>query len=935
MSPAYLERWARIKGIGLLGTGDCTHPQWLSELREQLDDAEPGLFVLKDSVRTVFDSGPALVEELPRPADSVPRFVLSGEISTIYKRGGKTRKVHHVILLSGFKAAAAFQMRLERIGNIRSDGRPILGLDSRDLLSLLLEADAEAMLIPAHIWTPWFSALGAQSGFDTIEECYGDLVSFIPAIETGLSSDPPMNWALSALDRFSIISNSDAHSPDKLGREATVFDMELSWPSLHNAMRNGVIATVEFFPEEGKYHCDGHRKCGVCIGPQETHAHRNEIAANGTISCPVCGKPLTRGVMGRVQELADRPLQNFPVTGEALKETNRRPFHSLIPLREMLGELLGTGPASKKVSVAYSGLIEKAGSEFSLLMDMSAGEIAALKVQGLSGELLAEAIGRMRRGEVSISPGYDGEYGVVKVFPQKQKPPAHTHATGVAAAQVTKRSKASVQRQEKVFSFDSAQEAIINYTGKRAIIIAGPGTGKTAVLAAHIARIINNGADAASILALSFTVKAASELRERIRGLSGSDVMAATFHSFCCTLLREQAGKAGLPHDFEIIGEARREELLRELCKHKKLGNYIEERKRFLLLPGEDRPKIARAIFDSLGDMALIPRPEPEMEALYSQYRSRLRENNLLDYDDLIAGAARLLCAEETICAEYQRRFRYIFVDEYQDINLSQYVLLRLLAGDPTSALWVIGDPNQAIYGFRGSDKRFIDRFTEDFPDACRFELVRSFRCAAPIISAAGQIAGSDLRGTDRPVDLYRCEYATDKAEAEGAACAISRLIGGTSFFAKDSDDQDSGSTDYADTAAPGDCAILIRAAALAGPLAKALSDHGIPFDFSGEQNWWDEEPFRSFLERVRNSAAPEDEFRKEKENPALKRLFDLAVFFGGIHPLLDALAYSSPAGLPEIRREGVSIMTIHASKGLEFDHVFIIGLEDGILPFT
>ena len=994
LSPASLDRWARIKGIGLVGSGDCTHSQWLAELRGSFDDAEPGLFVLKDSVRAAFDRGQARMEELPLPGvggqwpggtdDGNPRFVLSGEISTIYKRDGKTRKVHHLVLLPDFRAAAAFQTRLERIGNIASDGRPILGIDSRDLFSLLLEADDRSLLIPAHIWTPWFSALGAKSGFDSIEECYGDLAPLIPAVETGLSSDPPMNWALSSLDRYSIISNSDAHSPDKLGREATVFDMELSWPALGNAMRNGVLATIEFFPEEGKYHYDGHRKCGVCVTPEEAAAGGGTVTANGELLCPVCGKALTRGVMGRVLELADRPLAAGSIPAE--KAGNRRPFHSLIPLREIAGELLKTGPASKKVDAAYCGLIEKTGGEFALLMRMDIAAIERLNVQGLSGELLAAAIDRMRRGEVAISPGYDGEYGVVRVFasgggdavsgglfnadelnragnvsapgggkgavtPDKmpldfrrwtQRGVAEDPQSGAGA-----RGETSPLMHHINFVFDPAQEEIIAHNGPRALVIAGPGTGKTAVLSAKIARVVNGGAPA---LALSFTVKAAGELRERIRALAGENngaVTAATFHSFCCSLLREQVDEAALPAGFGIIGEAEREELLGELRKGAagknkpgiaRLRRYIEERKRFLLLPGETRPKAAADIFDSLAAIAPVPEPAPELEDVYRRYRNRLREAGLLDYEDLVSGTVRLLCAKKSILAEYRGRFRHIFVDEYQDINPGQYALLRLLADggeDGAPSLWVIGDPNQAIYGFRGSDKRFIDRFLLDYPDARRFELARSFRCADPIISAAGRLAGSNLRGTARPVDLYRFEYASDKSEAEGIARSVSRLIGGASFFAKDSGDGAPGGGEYDDTAAPGDCAVLIRTAALAAPLVKAFTDHGIPFALTGERPWWEDEPFRSFLAGVRESAEPETEFQKAGDNPALERLSALAGFFGDLRSLLDALAFSDSGGLPEIKREGVSIMTMHSSKGLEFDHVFVAGLEDGITPFT
>jgi PHP family Zn ribbon phosphoesterase len=424
LSPPCLDRWARIKGIDLLGTGDCTHPRWLGELREALEEAEEGLYVLKEEIRAAFERGPALAEALPCPGDreAEPRFVLSGEISTIYRRGGKTRKIHHLVILPDFRAAAAFQARLAKTGNIASDGRPILGIDSRDLLGLLLDTDERSILIPAHIWTPWFSVLGAGSGFDSIEECYGDLSPYIPAVETGLSSNPPMNRALSALDAFSIVSNSDAHSPDKLGREATILDMDRSWPALKTALRRGIAGTIELFPQEGKYHYDGHRTCGVFLKP-------GDAAARGGL-CPVCGRPLTRGVMGRVLELADRPVDE---TGKAPPASaaagtgagpgresaggGPRPCYSLIPLKEILGELLNTRPASKKAEAAYASLIRKAGSEFALLMDMSPAEIETLAPPGLSGELLALAIRRMRAGDVSIRPGYDGKYGIIRVFP--------------------------------------------------------------------------------------------------------------------------------------------------------------------------------------------------------------------------------------------------------------------------------------------------------------------------------------------------------------------------------------------------------------------------------------------------------------------------------------------------------------------------------------
>jgi uncharacterized protein (TIGR00375 family) len=952
LTPSWLDRWARIKGIGLLGTGDCTHGLWLEELRENFDDAEEGLYVLKKPLREAFDKGPALEEGLPKPESGNVRFVLTGEISTIYKKDGRTRKVHHLVILPDFKAAAAFNAKLARAGNIASDGRPILGIDSIDLFSLLRETDEGAILIPAHIWTPWFSVLGALSGFDSVEECYGSLSPFVPAVETGLSSNPPMNWALSRLDAFSIVSNSDAHSPDKIGREATIFEMELSFSSLRKALAHagGIVSTVEFFPQEGKYHYDGHRKCDVCLDPAEA------VQARGV--CPVCGKALTRGVMSRVMELADRPVDEEAPCPPGSGGTNRRPYHSLIPLREIIGEILKTGASSKKAGAAYNYLIEKGGSEFAILMDKDTKELERLSAPGLSGELLARAVGRMRSGDVSVQAGYDGEYGVVRVF--EGAPAGDTgeglfgdFAEGAGTVPVSlpagaekkakktgrvpvlpgrqKRSAADRSAGTKETSPalvpDAVQEKAVSSTDKYGLIIAGPGTGKTATLAAKIARLISGGTEPPSILAVSFTVKAAAELRDRIAGLLKSggpgepeggareSPLTATFHSFCASVLREEQGAAGLDKDFAVLGEEDRDELLKAVCESagkgspkvrpRRLGLYIEERKRYCLLPGETA--FESACLQEAG-AAAYPEPVPELETLYAGYRRLLKEKVLLDFDDLVSGTVRLFTLRPEALAKYRRRFKYIFVDEYQDINLAQYMLIKLLAPSGSAdapGLWVIGDPNQAIYGFRGSDNRFIRRFRDEYPGAACFEMIRSFRCAQPIIAAAGRLTGAGLEGVSGAggtVSLYRTAYPTDKSEAEGIARTIAALIGGASFFAMDSMDagqdsmdagRDSGAAGEehgkdAVSLGPSDCAVLVRAAALAEPVIKALNDHGIPYDFSGD-------PSRG---------------AGETEVPGSKVLAAL-------------------------RTQGVKVMTIHASKGLEFDQVFVAGLEEGILPFT
>jgi DNA helicase-2/ATP-dependent DNA helicase PcrA len=387
----HLTWWARRKGVTLVGTGDFTHPAWFDHLRESLVAAEPGLFRLRDDLdREISRTLP------PNLGGRDVRFLLSVEISTIYKRADRTRKVHHLVYVPDFDAAAGFNRRLGRIGNLGSDGRPILGLDSRDLLEIALESGDGSYLVPAHLWTPWFAVLGSKSGFDAVEDCYADLADHIFAVETGLSSDPPMNWRLSALDRYRLVSNSDAHSPPMLGREATVLDTDLDYFAVRRAFETGVglEGTIEFFPEEGKYHTDGHRKCGVRMEPPQTRAH------NGR--CPECGKPLTVGVLNRVEELADRPVGYRPEDAPDV--------HSLVQLPLVMSELLGVGSRSKRVIREIDALTAALGPELAILRDVPVDDIKG------HSPLLAEAIDRLRRGAVIREAGYDGEYGVIRLF---------------------------------------------------------------------------------------------------------------------------------------------------------------------------------------------------------------------------------------------------------------------------------------------------------------------------------------------------------------------------------------------------------------------------------------------------------------------------------------------------------------------------------------
>lgn len=387
-TPENLDFWARKKGISLIGTGDFTHPVWREELKERLVTEGNGLYRLRDEY---------VKEESRKFPGKGIHFVVSGEISSIYKKNGKTRKVHNVILLPSLEAADTMAQRLEKIGNIHSDGRPILGLDSNDLLEMMLDVCPDGILIPAHIWTPHFSVLGAKSGFDSVEECFEELTPYVHALETGLSSDPAMNWRISKLDRYQLVSNSDAHSPSKLGREANLLDIDCSYEGLYQAIQTGkgLEGTVEFFPEEGKYHFDGHRKCGVSLSPVEAERL-------GGI-CPVCGKKLTMGVDHRVEQLADRE--------EGFVKKDGKKYESLVPLPEVVAACMGYSTASKKVQGCFEQMMQTLGTEFDILRNVPAEDI-----KSCAGERIAEGIENVRTGNVKRIPGYDGEYGKIQLF---------------------------------------------------------------------------------------------------------------------------------------------------------------------------------------------------------------------------------------------------------------------------------------------------------------------------------------------------------------------------------------------------------------------------------------------------------------------------------------------------------------------------------------
>ena len=399
MNIVSLTRWSQIKGTHLVGTGDFTHPKWFEELEEKLEPAEPGLFKLKKEYEKEIE---ALVPEKCR---TVMRFMLTVEVSNIYKKNDRVRKVHSLVYSPSFEYAAKFNKKLIDLGmNIASDGRPILGMHTKEVMQTMLDVSDEMLFVPAHIWTPHFAVFGSMSGYDSLEECFEELTPYIYAVETGLSADPPMLWRVGELDGRTIISNSDAHSPGKLGREANIFNCDLSYYEIADVFKKNddrLEATIEFYPEEGKYHLDGHRDCQVAMEPEETI--RNDYL------CPKCGKKVTVGVMHRAEKLADHPVGRKPPKGV-------RPYHSIVPLPEIISEVLQKGVATKTVQTKYMEVLSKLGTEFTILLETPLKEIEAA-----AGSELALAIDKMRKGDIALDAGYDGEFGTVHIFSDKER----------------------------------------------------------------------------------------------------------------------------------------------------------------------------------------------------------------------------------------------------------------------------------------------------------------------------------------------------------------------------------------------------------------------------------------------------------------------------------------------------------------------------------
>lgn len=974
-----LYQWAKIKGINVVGTGDFTHPEWFAELKEKLQPDGNGFFILKDPPKD-----PAIPGIKTHDIDV--RFCLTTEISSIYKHGDRVRKNHNLIYAPDLDTVARINHKLSTIGNLESDGRPILGLPSRDLLEIVLETSDRAYLIPAHIWTPWFSTLGSKAGYDSVDACFRDLSDHIFAIETGLSSDPAMNGKVSGLDRFTLISNSDAHSPSKLGREANLLNTELSYDAMFEAFKTGegLSATYEFYPEEGKYHHDGHRKCGISMEPKETEKY-NDI-------CPECGKPLTVGVLHRVEELADRN-----------ETTNNSGFEYIIPLPEVLSEIEGVGPKTKTVARRFQKVISTFGNEFDLMR-----EIPIEDIQKGDGPVLAEAIRRVRENDVIRNPGFDGVFGEIKVFKDGEidRIRGQMGFFGIDEYKVEKQTKVAEpevdfkgteDREIKSTGLNEEQENVRQSLNGATLVKAGPGTGKTHTLIEWLAHQVESGnAKPSEIVAVTFTNKSADELRSRLTtriGEKAKQITAGTFHALAWKWLREFNSSLDTIYD-----SSSRKMTLRTL------------------FTDLNSSEIKALIEDLVGYLELGKSVFKEDESKIKKYRNYCSEKGAVDLSDLIRTLVEKLEKNPEFLTKLRSRYRVLAVDEFQDINPIQYKLITLLGKDRT--MLAIGDADQSIYGFRGADVNLFFDFSDDF-NAKEISLKRNYRSSKKIVDGAYNVINcnklkSGLRSfpdkiSDGVISVYEAE--NHFKEAETILDQINKYVGGTESLTSGKH------TDSQYSYGFGDIAILFRTHSVGEAIFKSILKAGIPVhygdgssflseppftvvshllnlylkpnnlivlgDILGENYDWNQaqiqslinelnskgetlfgSDFRLFvsgdlqddiedLKTVFNSISESLEVNKIgkavkkisehylpdnklSESDLLKKetLIELAdESDGDVDDFLEQMQLNPYTDAGRLKSDSVHLLTFHAAKGLEFPVVFIAGAEEGITP--
>ena len=828
LDPASLSRWAEIKGLALLGTGDLTHPAWRRELAESLKERDDGFYSLADQ-------------------PDGPRFIPTGEVSAIYKQDGRTRKIHLVIISPDLAAADEFARLLGAFGRLEADGRPILGLTARQILDIALTSHPGTVVVPAHIWTPWFSLFGSRSGFDSLEECFGDLSPHITALETGLSSDPDMNRLVSALDSRALISSSDAHSPEKLGREATIIRGPLTRAALAEALAGGpsLGCTVEFFPEEGKYHLDGHADCGPPLTPAETRS------LGGL--CPVCGRPLTIGVLHRVSQLADRDRPGGP----------RLSDRHLLPLAELLGQIFGQGPASRGPARSYERLTREFGGELPLLLE---ADLADLETAG--GPLLRLGVERMRQGRVKAVGGFDGRFGTITAIgpedraalagqgrlfldlPAKGRRPARPLIKPLAEPAVEERPARppAAPADPLLDGLDESQAQAVTSPAPALAALAGPGGGKTLVLVRRAAWLIRAGlARPEEVLMTTFTRKAAEDLAPRLKDIlpePGQRPKVTTLHGLAYEFL-----KAAQP-DWDLAPADFLDDLLKRLAR-----------------PAGLTPA-------ALAGLISLAKNRPPLKP--SQYQAALAERRLWDFDDLILQAV----------PPAARPYRSILVDEFQDLSPAQFDFLTRLLGpagpDRPGALTVIGDPDQSIYGFRGADPDLAGRLAGLSGQLATVALAANYRSTSTILEAAESLwpsAGRPRRRAARGEAGPKITRAVLPTAGAEAAYVVKRLAAHLGLLKLGLGASARRDAEFMPGLNFGDIAILFRLRALGPPMAEALSAAGLPWQMCGE------EPL---------TAADHLDWTADK----------------------------------------ISLLTMHAAKGLEFKLVFVIGAEAGLCPY-
>ncbi|MCP4023734.1 MAG: UvrD-helicase domain-containing protein, partial [Desulfobacteraceae bacterium] len=985
-----------------------------------------GLFALKKEISSKID------QKVPEKCRRPVRFILQTEISNIYKKNGKVRKNHNLIYFPGLESVKKFNIKLDKIGNIRSDGRPILGLDARDLLEIMLEIDDRGFFVPAHIWTPWFSLFGSKSGFDSMEECFEDLTPHIFAVETGLSSDPPMNWRIKQLDDIRLISNSDAHSPGYLGRNASIFNCKMGFGNIRKALEKNdlerYLGTYDMYPHQGKYHYDGHRKCNVRLNPAVTQKI-------GGI-CPVCGKKVVYGVLNRVQELATRPEGYLP--------EKRHGYQSIIPLTDILSEIFEVGPKTKKVMSYYDKAVDALGPELEILVDRTYEEIDTAKVP-----LLSEAVAKMRKGKIKIDPGFDGEFGTVNIFSRKEKEalkgeknllftlPAKKKKSNASKNKILSLEPNSPKPLENkvvkiplpenhdlLSSLNCEQKKAVESNASALLIEAGPGTGKTRTLTAKIAHLVSKEKkDPKNILALTFTNKAAAQIGERIIKYipkASGTVLSATFHSFCLMLLKEYKNFDRCIADDDLRREFIGQAAGFKQVSPKKIDGMISICKQNLLGPQDDLAHL-------LGEQ----NPD-EFKEIYQAYQTLCEYQKVVDFEDLIFMVLEALNTDGQMLQKVQKRFQHIFIDEYQDLNKGQYELAKLISLQ--SYIAVIGDPDQSIYGFRGSDNKYFKRFAQDYPDCEKIILTQNYRSTQTILDASFQMISkpdsekdkqkiySDIQGAKK---LIIKQTGSDKAEAVAIGKMIENLVGGISFFSMDANKID---LEQQKEFSFADFAILFRTKKQGDIFSKVFEKEGIPFQMADRRGIFLEQGIRQllslvkilclkanlfdflivfdhfkvgmgkrskaifllfakerngadpkFLKKIAENGVPEirnninvklmtvcqnlleiqNKIRErdikfileilaetsgigkliqssEKSVYAYDKLISLAETQGAnISGFLDAISLNQDPDNIDQRVEKVSMMTIHAAKGLEFPVVFVAGCEEGLIPYA